>query len=271
MPIHLVAAQSVFVVFRAGASPTDPIVSATLDGQPVAADLHVDPSGQLHLLAQKAGSYAFTTASGKTRSASVGDVPSSVEITGSWDLSFPPNWGAPDKVSLDHLTSWSDNVDPGVKYFSGAATYRKTFQMPAEMLGPGKKLSLDLGDVQVIARVKLNGRDLGVLWKAPFVVDITETAKPGDNTIEIEVTNLWPNRMIGDEQLPPDSERFGPEGGIHAGLAKAWPQWLLDGKPSPTGHYVFAFVNYYGKKDPLLPSGLLGPVTLRSNLDLVVP
>jgi hypothetical protein len=169
-------------------------------------------------------------------------------------------------VTLDHLASWSENVDAGVKYFSGTATYQKTFQVPGELLGPGKRLLLDLGRVQVIARVKLNGQDLGFLWKAPFVVDVTNAVRAGDNALEIEVTNLWPNRMIGDAHLPKDTERFGPENPTHIGLAKAWPAWLLEGKPSPTGRYTFAFGEYYHPNDPLLPSGLLGPVMLRPSL-----
>ena len=271
MPIHLEAAQSVFVVFRPEAAPVDPIVSSTLNGGKAATDLHLDASGQLHLLTQKAGSYVFTTAGGKTRSVTAGEPPAPAALTGSWNLKFPPAWGAPDHVTLDSLASWSENADPGVKYFSGTATYQKTFQVPGEMLGPGKRLLLDLGRVQVIARVKLNGQDLGFLWKAPFVVDVTSAVRTGDNALEIEVTNLWPNRMIGDAQLPKDTDRFGPENPTHIGLAKAWPDWLLQGKPSPTGRYTFAFGEYYHGNDPLLPSGLIGPVMLRPRLDLIVP
>jgi len=81
---------------------------------------------------------------------------------------------------------------------------------------------LDLGQVEVIARVSLNDRDLGILWHTPFRVDITEAARPGENTLEVEVTNLWPNRMIGDEQLPEDSERR------NNGTLVRWPEWLAD-------------------------------------------
>ena len=124
---------------------------------------------------------------------------------------------------------------------------------------------LDLGDVQVIARLSLNGKDLGILWKPPYCTEITVAAHPGDNHLEIQVTNLWPNRIIGDEQLPEDSDRD-PSGAI-----KSWPQWLRDGKPSPTGRFTFATFRHWKKSDPLFPSGLIGPVTLRPTVELPLP
>ena len=156
---------------------------------------------------------------------------------------------------------WSEHADPAVKYFSGVATYRKTLGITGESLhSQDCRLDLDLGDVQVMARVTLNGHDLGVLWKPPFRVDITDVAKVGDNALEVQVVNLWPNRMIGDEQLPQDSER-NPDGTL-----KAWPQWLKEGQPSPTGRYTFTSWRLWKKDDALLPSGLLGPVTVRQQL-----
>ena len=84
-----------------------------------------------------------------------------------------------------------------------------------------------------LAEVALNGVPLGILWKPPFCLELTSVARPGKNTLEIKVTNLWPNRLIGDEQLPPDREWTA------ANQLKSWPQWLLDGKPSPTGRFTF--------------------------------
>ena len=107
------------------------------------------------------------------------------------------------------------------------------------MLVIGSSLYLDLGRVAVMARVKLNGKDLGVLWKAPYRVEIDQFAKAGENRLEIEVTNLWINRMIGDENLPEDSDRNAD------GTLKAWPKWLLEGKPSPTGRQSFTSWRLY--------------------------
>ncbi|HWD90839.1 MAG TPA: hypothetical protein VG938_00690, partial [Verrucomicrobiae bacterium] len=98
---------------------------------------------------------------------------------------------------------------------------------------------------------------LGVLWKPPFRVNITAAVKTGANKLVIKVTNLWPNRIIGDEQLPTDCE-------WNSDKLRAWPQWLLEGKASPTGRFTFETWHHYSKKSPLLKSGLLGPVTLHT-------
>ena len=172
------------------------------------------------------------------------------------EFAIPPRAGAPERVTLEKLISWSEHAYPGVKYFSGMATYRKTIDLPRELFGTDRRLYLELGDVQVMARVKLNGRDLGVLWKPPYRVEITDAAKPGENRLEIGVVNLWPNRMIGDEQLPEDSDR-NPNGTL-----KAWPKWVLEGKPSPTGRYTFTTWRLWKKGDALLESGLIGPVRI---------
>ena len=144
-------------------------------------------------------------------------------------MAFEPRWGGPQKATFDRLISWSDHPDPGVKYYSGTATYTQAFSVPPESCGKGHRLYLDLGKVEVMAHVTLNGKDLGILWKPPFLVDVTEAVRPGTNALEVKVVNLWINRLIGDEQLPEDSER-NPDGTL-----KAWPHWLSEGKPSPTG------------------------------------
>ena len=131
--------------------------------------------------------------------------------------------------------------------------------LPAGMNGKNRRLHLDLGKVQMMAQVKLNGHDLGWLWKPPFLVDIADTVKSGENELEIKVVNLWVNRMIGDEQLPEDSDR-NPDGTL-----KAWPQWVQEGKPSPTGRFTFTSWRLWKKNDALQESGLIGPVSLRTS------
>ena len=197
------------------------------------------------------------SAAGKVWQAKATDLPAPASVSGAWDLSFPPNWGAPASVTLDKLISWTDHPDSGVRYFSGTATYEKDIEISADRLLAGRELWLDLGAVKNFATVSLNGQNLGVLWKPPFRVNITAAAKPGQNRLQVKVTNLWPNRLIGDEQLPSDREWNGKE-------LKAWPQWLLDGKPSPTGRFTFTTWHHWTKDSPLLESGLLGPVTLRT-------
>jgi hypothetical protein len=197
------------------------------------------------------------TANGKVLHADATDLPAPQEITGAWNLTFPPNWGAPPSVTLDKLISWTDCTNSGMRYFSGTATYENDIKVPDDRLTAGRELWLDLGEVKNFAEVYLNGQDLGVLWKPPFRVNVTAVAKAGVNKLVVKVTNLWPNRLIGDEQLPADCQ-------WKDGQLQAWPQWLLDGKPSPTGRLTFTTWHHYAKDSPLLESGLLGPVTLRT-------
>jgi hypothetical protein len=211
----------------------------------------------MRLLALAPGDFTLRWASGQTTTARCRSVPAPVAITGPWEVSFPPGWNAPATATFERLQSWTENADPGVKYFSGTATYTRDFDLPADLPGPRRELWLDLGAVKNLAEVSLNGKSLGILWKPPFRVNVTAAARPGRNTLEIKVTNLWPNRLIGDEQLPPDCEWRGKE-------LKSWPQWLLDGKPSPTGRVTFTTWHHWSRDAALLDSGLLGPVTLRA-------
>ncbi len=149
-----------------------------------------------------------------------------------WSVHFETGRGAPEAVDFGRLQSWSENANAGVKYFSGTATYSKTMDVPESALAAGAHLWLDLGDVEDLAEVIVNGKDLGILWKTPYKIDVTGALKTGSNQIEIKVTNLWVNRMIGDQQ-----------------------PWALK-------KYAFAGFMPYKADSPLLPSGLLGPVRL---------
>lgn len=135
---------------------------------------------------------------------------------------------------MSELSEWTASADPLLKYFSGTATYRKEIDIPAAMLATGGRILLELGQVRELAEVRLNGQDLGVQWAPPFAVDVTRAARPGRNRLEIEVTNLWANRVIGDAQLP-------------AAQRTTWTN-----------------VTQLTKDDQLVPSGLLGPVRLRA-------
>jgi hypothetical protein len=175
-------------------------------------------------------------------------------------VTFPPNLGAPPRIVLPELKSLHRHSLDGVKYFSGTATYTAHFQVAADATANGKRLYLDLGRVEVIADVRVNGKPAGNLWKFPYRTEITALVHPGENALEIEVTNLWPNRLIGDEQQPPEYEYAGVTGGI-----RAIPDWYAQGKPKPPSPRVgFATWKWFSKDDPLLESGLLGPVKLRT-------
>ncbi len=190
----------------------------------------------------------------------VSGIPKPILIPGPWTVTFPPNLGAPPQITLPELKSLHRHEIDGVKYFSGTATYTTRFQVAADATANGKRLYLDLGRVEVIAEVKVNGKPAGNLWKFPYRTEITSLVKPGENALEIEVTNLWPNRLIGDEQQSPEYEYAGATGGI-----RAIPDWYAQGKPKPPSPRVgFATWKWYSKDDPLLESGLLGPVKLRT-------
>jgi beta-galactosidase/beta-glucuronidase len=158
-------------------------------------------------------------------------------VEGAWDVAFQPGRGASGTITLDQLASWSNSADNGVKYFSGTATYRKTIQAPADWFKAGARLWLDLGDVKNLAEVSVNRQSLGIVWNTPFRIDVTSALKPGENTLEIKVTNLWVNRLIGDQQ------------------------------PDAAKKYTYTAQQFYRADSPLLPSGLLGPVqVIRSTI-----
>jgi len=181
-----------------------------------------------------------------------------LDLPGPWRVEFPGGRGAPASIELAKLISWTEHPEAGVRFFSGTATYTTQFQWPREALRAHTRQLLDLGDVRVIAEPVLNGRSLGVLWRPPFYVDITEALRPGENRLEVRVTNLWPNRLIGDEHLPEEVE-----GDLH-GPIKALPEWLVKGVPRTSGRIAFATWRHWSQEDPLLPSGLLGPVRIWS-------
>jgi hypothetical protein len=155
-------------------------------------------------------------------------------LEGPWTVRFQPGRGAPESVVLQELGSWSEQSDAGVRYFSGSGTYVHKIEADAAWFKPGSRLWLDLGDVKNTAEIRINGHDMGVLWKAPFRMDVTAVVHGGTNDVEIKVTNLWVNRMIGDRQ------------------------------PGVTDKITFTRPEFYKADSPLLPSGLLGPVTVVS-------
>jgi hypothetical protein len=220
------------------------------------AELHCTSARTLALEAFQPGKYEVEFSDGTRRQFSLPEMPPAREISGPWSVRFSPGWGAPSQATFERLLSWSSHADPGIKYYSGTAVYSAAFELPRALLKGGRRLCLDLGHVEVMADVKLNGKRLPLLWKPPYRLDVTTAARAGQNNIEVAVVNLWPNRLIGDEQLPEDSER-NPDGTL-----KHWPSWLLEGKPSPTGRYTFSMWHLWKKNDALLDSGLLGPVKL---------
>lgn len=235
----------------------DLIDFATGPAPPAAiAQVRCNGDGQPRLDVREPGDYELVTASGRTRRVSVPEVPAAADLPGPWSVRFAPGGGAPEQVMFEQLISWSEHPERGVKFYSGSAGYRTVFTWKAPANASDTRVLLDLGQVEVMAEVTLNGKDLGLVWKPPYQLDVTGAIQPGENRLEVNVVNLWPNRMIGDEQLPEDSQR-NPNGTL-----QKWPDWVLAGRPSPTGRYTFTTWRLWKREDSLLPSGLLGPVRL---------
>ena len=233
-------AENVEATFRVEGKVPELWDSATGESKPVSyriADgrttipLHLDSYGSVFVVfreAAKAASLELPERA-ETQVAGLDDM-----LNKDWSVSFQPGRGAPEIVAFDRLTSWSDSAIDGVKYFSGTATYSKTIQITESEFASGAHYWLDLGDVKDLAEVAVNGKYLGIFWKAPFKVDVTAALKPGSNQIVIGVTNLWVNRLIGDQQS------------------------------YAVKKYTFTDFAPYKADSPLLPSGLLGPVRLLS-------
>jgi hypothetical protein len=168
-----------------------------------------------------------------------------LNLTGPWQVSFDPAWFYPDNgtrgnVVFEQLADWTKRPEPAIRHFSGAAVYRTKFDLPAALVANQASLSVSLGEVREMARVNINGHDLGIAWCPPWTVTIPQAILTGkDNSLEIEVVNLWPNRLIGDALLPRDQRR------TRTNITK------FD-DPNGDPHYT-----------TLRPSGLLGPVTIR--------
>jgi len=187
--------------------------------------LHLEPWGTVFVVFRKHANSA-------SRSLPKNAETTITTVEGPWDLSFEANLGAPAKITIDKLSSWSESPDEGVKYFSGEGTYAKTIDAPVDWFTKNAHLWLDLGDVKNLAQVTVNGKPLGIAWKPPYRVDITNALRPGKNTLEITVTDAWVNRIIGDRQ------------------------------PNVAKTYTFTSPKFYKVDSKLVEAGLLGPVKI---------
>ena len=210
----------------------DPAADAELGVLHPDAEVWADQGKNSYLKVWTSGTYVLHDTKGQSRKLEVAAVPQPVEIAGPWQVSFPKGWGAPESTTFEKLVSWTESDDAGIKYFSGRAVYRKSFEVSPDRLDADSSLELDLGAVQQVAKVTLNGRVLGILWKPPFGLDITDAVRAGKNDLVVEVANTWTNRLTGDSFLPPDQQYA--RSNLHPVLSR--------------------------KETPLQPSGLLGPV-----------
>jgi hypothetical protein len=247
VPLKLAQVSSVFVVFKSG-DGNDHVVDLGRKG-------HVSPSlidRDLEVLAltpqhaqirvQQAGTFELRTARGRSVTFEIPAPLADVKPAGPWKLEFPEGHGAPATLELDELKSWTELESRGARVFSGTARYTTTISLPDAYVDAGHVLQLDLGQVAEVAEVSVNGTSIGILWNPPFRVDVTGLLKAGANHLEVKVTNLWHNRIVGDLRYP--------EAGIHT-------RTNLKHK--------------FSAEMELHPSGLLGPVVLRSAKKVDMP
>ena len=222
-------------------------VAALMRSTPRDSDLPLeltrDATGQLEAVAWQAGRYELRGAEGRSRSFEVPAMPAPVELSGPWEVRFPPDSGVTSPVSFGSLQSWTDRPEPAVKYFSGAALYTKTFEVSPGQLAKDRVVTLDLGGVGALAQVFLNDRDLGTLWKPPFRVEVSDLLRVGSNRLQVVVIHTWHNRLVGQKRQP---DLPGP---------KPWTSYTPN----------------FRRDEPLHSSGLLGPATLRTAVRVRLP
>jgi len=212
IPLHFKPEGSLFIIFRKSANNELHITQITRDGEPLfpgntfAANNkpHIEIygiNGQLQAHILEPGTYELSWFHGDKSIVEVNENIKEIPIRGSWELSFDPEWGGPEKVVVDELNSWTAFEEEGIKYYSGSAVYKKSFEFSKASMKE-YKTTLDLGNLHEMATVKLNGHIVGNVWCPPFTLNVTDYLMEGTNHLEIEVVNLWPNRLILDGRLP---------------------------------------------------------------------
>jgi len=249
LTLTMAPVSSIFVVFKKGDTPGGPltvkrVAKKDARGNPGSfdrKDVEIVSLEGRRVTARigAAGTYQIVNAQGLTCSMNADSIPPDISLPQPWKLAFPKGMGAPGSLLLEGLVSWTDSPDPGVKYFSGTASYSNSFVVPEEHPQKGYSFVLDLGKLKEVAEVFINGKSAGILWKEPFRVDITRFVKPGDNTLDVAVTNLWNNRIVGD---------------LQPGNGTAYARTNMKTR--------------FSARTPLISSGLLGPVKISYALNI---
>jgi hypothetical protein len=232
VPLTLAPVGSIFVVFR---SPADPAHLVSAEPELLVTGV---TGNKVQVTVDANGGYQLKTGQGQSTEFSVDRLPAALRLTGPWEVSFNAESGATDSVTFAELTSWTDHALPGVRYFSGVARYSTEFEIPADWQGRYSALHLELGRLWAVGELRLNGHRLGVLWKPPYRVKVTDAVHAGSNRLEVDIANTWANRLVGDA-LSPQTPAHCRTNITRSGTpGRAW------------------------KDLPLRPSGLLGPVVL---------
>ncbi len=240
VPLSLPECGSVFVVFRR--APEAEHVTAFEAPEGALEIVERTPKG-VRVRVWKEGTCSLRRSDGEELSFSAGDLPEPIELAGPWQVRFEAAYPSPQPIVLKRLAPLDEHPEESIRHFSGTATYRKTFTLEEDQAAA--LLRLDLGEARHVAEVRLNGRDLGVVWTAPWSLDISGIARAGENRLEIDVTNLWVNRLIGDAALPQEKRVTQTNVALQRGNRTLRP------------------FQGYGSTDPLVRSGLLGPIRIQ--------
>jgi len=271
VPIHLGPWGSVFVVFSQPLNGTASVAAVARNGHPVhSLKAILKSNGSIQLIVRRAGHYQISMNTGRHLSVQVNNLPKLLQVHGPWVLKFAAGWGAPSRVVLPNLVSWTDLPLRDERYFSGTATYSKSIHIAHKLMAPDNRIILHLGQVDDLARIWVNGHDLGVVWYPPFSINITSAIKPGRNRLRIAVTNTWVNRLIGDEPYL-SKLGWGRSRGSVGRPLKKYPQWIIRNKPFPSHLHTFTTWNYYHVGSHLQPAGLRGPVTVSVQRVVTIP
>lgn len=256
VPLKLEPHGSLFVIFMKEAR--DHMVSLEFEKEQVFPSIEngiskgyvpiYEKGNEITGIADQEGLYTFFFDQGKKEELQIRDVPASFPISGPWRVEFQPGRGAPDQGSFPELISWTASDQDGIRYFSGIASYTKAFNIAREVLHEDLLVYLDLGKVREVAEVYLNGEHLRILWKPPYLLDISGAMKPGENHLRIEVANTWSNRLTGDGK--------NPEGLQYTRTNISGPDYLTPVR---------------WKDAPLLESGLMGPVSVSFARKFTIP
>lgn len=228
----------------------------TIENGTVTSRIPFDPYGSLFVVFDKAAKAAdsciskpVTTSTEKQR------------VTGPWRLDFEDKKQMEDQILLDTLTSLHEFPDDRIKYYSGRVSYTTEFTLTGAGQGKDIRYEIDLGEIHDLAEVQINDKETSIIWKKPYVADISKYVKEGNNTLKITVVNTWVNRIIGDEKFSPDA-LFDNNGTIFTkGRCLRLPSWLYSGaKPDNLKRFTFTTWQHYHHDAPLIPSGLVGPV-----------
>ncbi|XOV92423.1 MAG: glycosyl hydrolase [Bacteroidota bacterium] len=220
-------------IWDAATGETQKHVDFTKDEKGITLDLVLDPfASRFVIFKSPSGEQNYERPGNLQFGYAMLNTLSSIDLSDSWQVSFDPDMGGPNSSEFDSLTSWSDSEDEDIKYYSGLATYSKTFTVQEDQLAYGWDIIIGFEDIQEMARVFVNGKDCGVVWNPPYCLNISDQVKSGENMIEVQVINTWNNRIVGD---------------------------LVQNE-----HYTKTnAANKFTKDSELLPSGLIGEVKIK--------